>query len=234
MNISQTGAAKAVPVCYFPYEKGDNMQLTSRQKEITRIVRENGPITGEMIAERLHVTRSALRGDLAVLLSGEVIAARRRLGYYYLGGGEDPAAAEIRSCTAESCMSRPVLVNADSNAYDAAVLLFTEDIGTLFVGKEDDVLGVVSRKDLLKSAMGREDLAKVPISMVMTSRSKMIYAEPDEDMVSIAQKLIDYEIDCLPVGTFKDVNGEKKFQLKGRISKTIITRLFLELGRGKR
>lgn len=35
------------------------MQLTSRQKEITRIVRENGPITGEMIAERLHVTRSA-------------------------------------------------------------------------------------------------------------------------------------------------------------------------------
>lgn len=60
------------------------MQLTSRQKEITRIVRENGPITGEMIAERLHVTRSALRGDLAVLLSGEVIAARRRLGYYYL------------------------------------------------------------------------------------------------------------------------------------------------------
>ena len=56
------------------------MQLTGRQQEITRIVRENGPITGEMIAQRLPVTRSALRGDLAVLLSGEVIAARRRLG----------------------------------------------------------------------------------------------------------------------------------------------------------
>ena len=70
------------------------MRLTERQKEITAIVRENGPITGEQIAERLHVTRSALRGDLAVLLSGEVIAARRRLGYYYLGGGEDPAAME--------------------------------------------------------------------------------------------------------------------------------------------
>ena len=139
---------------------------------------------------------------MAVLLSGEVIAARRRLGYYYLGGGEDPAAAEIRSCTAESCMSRPVLVSAESNAYDAAVLLFTEDIGTLFVGKPDDVMGVVSRKDLLKTAMGRENLTKVPISMVMTSRSKMIFAEPDEDMVSVAQKLIDYEIDCLPVRHF--------------------------------
>ena len=169
------------------------MQLTGRQQEITRIVRENGPITGEMIAQRLHVTRSALRGDLAVLLSGEVIAARRRLGYYYLGGGEDPAAAEIRSCTAEDCMSRPILVGAESNAYDAAVLLFTEDIGTLFVGKKDDIQGVVSRKDLLKAAMGRDDLAKVPISMVMTSRSKMIYAEPKEDLVSIAQKMMDYE-----------------------------------------
>ena len=73
------------------------MQLTSRQKEITRIVRENGPITGEMIAERLHVTRSALRGDLAVLLSGDVSAARRRLGNFFVGGGVDPAAAEIRS-----------------------------------------------------------------------------------------------------------------------------------------
>ncbi len=44
------------------------MQLTSRQKEIARIIRENEPITGETIAERLNVTRSALRGDLAVLL----------------------------------------------------------------------------------------------------------------------------------------------------------------------
>ena len=192
------------------------MQLTGRQQEITRIVRENGPITGEMIAQRLHVTRSALRGDLAVLLSGEVIAA------------------EIRSCTAEDCMSRPILVGAESNAYDAAVLLFTEDIGTLFVGKKDDIQGVVSRKDLLKAAMGRDDLAKVPISMVMTSRSKMIYAEPKEDLVSIAQKMMDYEVDCLPVGTFKNVGNDRKFVLIGRVSKTNITRLFLELGKGGR
>lgn len=60
----------------------------------------------------------------------------------------------------------------------------------------------------------------------------MIYAEPKEDMVSIAQKLIDYEIDCLPVGTFKDVGGEE-IRSQGRISKTNITRLFLDLGKGK-
>lgn len=210
------------------------MQLTSRQKEIARIIRENEPITGETIAERLNVTRSALRGDLAVLLAGEIIAARRRLGYFYLGGGENPVSVEIRSVTVKDCMSRPIMVKNSANAYDAAVLLFTEDIGTIFVGQEDDVAGVVSRKDLLKCAMGNDDLTKVPISMVMTSRAKMIYAEPTEDLVSIAQKMIDYEIDCLPVGKFEDVDGERRFVLVGRMSKTNITRLFLELGKGKR
>lgn len=210
------------------------MQLTDRQKEITRIVQENGPITGEMIAAKLHVTRSALRGDLAVLLSGEVIAARRRLGYYYLGGGADPAASEIRKCAVAGHMSRPVLVSGEANAYDAAVLLFTEDIGTIFVGEEDNLLGVVSRKDLLKAAMGREGLQQMPISMVMTPKSKMIYAEEDEEMVAVAQKLIDYEIDCLPVVAVTEAEGEKKFKLLGRISKTNITRLFLDLGLGRR
>ncbi len=216
------------------FQERNNMQLTDRQKEITRIVREDGPITGEMIAAKLHVTRSALRGDLAVLLSGEVIAARRRLGYYYLGGGTDPAASEIRKCTAQEYMSRPVLVASDANAYDAAVLLFTEDIGTIFVGEEDNLLGVVSRKDLLKAAMGREGLQQMPVSMVMTPKSKMICAEPTEEMVNVAQKLIDYEIDCLPVVTTIDEGGKKRYKLHGRISKTNITRLFLELGLGQR
>ena len=53
-------------------------------------------------------------------------------------------------------------------------------------------------------------------------------------MVSVAQKLIDYQIDCLPVGIFQDAEGEKKFKLMGRISKTNITRLFLDLGTKKR
>ncbi len=210
-----------------------SLRLTERQKEITAIVRENGPITGEQIAERLHVTRSALRGDLAVLLSGEVIAARRRLGYYYLGGGEDPAAMEIRKCIVEDCMSSPAIVSVTASAYDAAVLLFTQDIGTVFVGIKEDVLGVVSRKDLLKAAMGRENLQSMPISMVMTSKSKMIFAEPKDSMVDVAKKLIDYEIDCLPVITIEDEGGSKKYVLHGRLSKTNITRLFLELGKGK-
>ena len=109
-------------------------------------------LSQEMIAQRLHVTRSAAwRSGGSSFRRGNRCPPSSRLLLPW--GGEDPAAAEIRSCTAEDCMSRPILVGAESNAYDAAVLLFTEDIGTLFVGKKDDIQGVVSRKDLLKAAI---------------------------------------------------------------------------------
>ena len=42
------------------------ISLSNRQKRIAEIVRQDGPITGEHIAERLNVTRAALRSDLAV------------------------------------------------------------------------------------------------------------------------------------------------------------------------
>ena len=205
-----------------------SLRLTERQKEITAIVRENGPITGEQIAERLHVTRSALRGDLAVLLSGEVIAARRRLGYYYLGGGEDPAAMEIRKCIVEDCMSSPAIVSVTASAYDAAVLLFTQDIGTVFVGTKEDVLGVVSRKDLLRASMGQTDSHTMPISMIMTPVSKVITVEPTDTLVEAAQKMIDYEVDCLPVVVREDVENKKRLKVVGRVSKTTVAKVFLE------
>ena len=41
--------------------------LSERQETILQIVKENSPITGQHIANRLHVTRAALRSDLAIL-----------------------------------------------------------------------------------------------------------------------------------------------------------------------
>lgn len=43
------------------------MELTHRQEQIIEIVKENGPITGENIADRLNLTRATLRPDLAIL-----------------------------------------------------------------------------------------------------------------------------------------------------------------------
>ena len=37
------------------------MQLNERQEKIVEIVKEQGPITGEKVADMLHLTRASLR-----------------------------------------------------------------------------------------------------------------------------------------------------------------------------
>ena len=59
--------------------------LSNRQKQIAEIVRLDGPITGEHIAERLNVTRAALRSDLAILVLGGILDARTNFGFFYFG-----------------------------------------------------------------------------------------------------------------------------------------------------
>ena len=50
-----------------------------------QIVKDQGPITGEHIAEQLHLTRATLRPDLAILTMAGFLEARPRVGYFYSG-----------------------------------------------------------------------------------------------------------------------------------------------------
>ena len=50
-----------------------------------QIVKENGPITGEHIAEQLNLTRATLRPDLSILTMAGFLDARPRVGYFYTG-----------------------------------------------------------------------------------------------------------------------------------------------------
>ena len=54
--------------------------------------------------------------------------------------------------------------------------MFLVDVGTVFVLDEAGLLvGVVSRKDLLKAAINNgSDLREIPVVMVMTPLSKLI------------------------------------------------------------
>ena len=128
------------------------------------------------------------------------------------------------------------IVGEHTSAYDAVIAMFTEDAGTVFVATDNILAGVVSRKDLLKTAMGNNDLRALPVRMVMTPVSKVIYVQADEKALAAAQRMIEYEIDCLPVVHVLDTDEEDKkdLQIVGRISKTNITRLFVECGLGRR
>ncbi|MGG3736278.1 helix-turn-helix domain-containing protein, partial [Heyndrickxia coagulans] len=61
------------------------IELTKRQEQILEIVKTNGPITGEHIAEKLNLTRATLRPDLAILTMAGYLDARPRVGYFYTG-----------------------------------------------------------------------------------------------------------------------------------------------------
>ena len=208
---------------------GYRVKLSKRQEQIAQIVREEGPVTGSAIAEHLEVTRSALRSDLSVLTMLGVLDARPNVGYYYVGLSKETQTAErLKSFLVSDVLSQAVVVNGDTSLYDTIVTLFTEDVGTILVCDGSYLMGVVSRKDLLRASMGQTDSHTMPISMIMTPVSKVIAVEPTDTLVEAAQKMIDYEVDCLPVVAREDVGNKKRLKVVGRVSKTTVAKVFLE------
>ena len=208
---------------------GYRVKLSKRQEQIAQIVREEGPVTGSAIAEHLEVTRSALRSDLSVLTMLGVLDARPNVGYYYVGLSKETQTAErLKSFLVSDVLSQAVVVNGDTSLYDTIVTIFTEDVGTILVCDDSYLVGVVSRKDLLRASMGQTDSHTMPISMIMTPVSKVITVEPTDTLVEAAQKMIDYEVDCLPVVVREDVENKKRLKVVGRVSKTTVANVFLE------
>ncbi len=213
-----------------------SISLTTRQRTIVDIVKNEGPITGEQIAERVHVTRAALRSDLAILVMSGLLDARPKVGYFYTGKNTLAFfTEELKLVLVRDIQSVPVVLPVTATAYDAAVTLFLEDVGTLFLVEGQGVLaGVVSRKDLLKAALGKGgDLSQVPVKMVMTPLSKLIVTEPEESVVTAARKIIDNEVDALPVVRPLETGG-RDYEVVGRLTKTNLARLLVDLAEGKR
>ena len=94
--------------------------------------------------------------------------------------------------------------------------------------------GVVSRKDFLKSAIGGLNLNKTPIAVIMTRMPNIIVTTLEENILDAAIKLIDHEIDSLPVVEEVELEDRSKaYKVVGRITKTTITRLFVELAKNE-
>ncbi|HHU32083.1 MAG TPA: helix-turn-helix transcriptional regulator [Clostridia bacterium] len=211
------------------------MQLTPRQLRIIEIVKAHGPITGEQIARKVNLTRATIRPDLAILTMSGILDARPRVGYYYSGkSSQNLIAEELKRTKVKDLKSMPVVVNEHTTFYDAIVTMFTEDVGTLFVVDEDGFLsGVVSRKDFLRQALGQGDFLRMPVSVIMTRMPNIVMVEPDETVYEAAKKIIEHEIDALPiVKKVKGENNKEGIQVVGRFTKTNITRHYVELSEG--
>ncbi|WP_411168635.1 helix-turn-helix transcriptional regulator [Clostridium sp. MB05] len=211
------------------------MKLSQRQEEIIRIVKEGQPVTSETLADKLGVTRAALRADLAILTMIGILDARPKVGYVYLGEAHNTRILEnISKVLVGEIMSKPVTVSEETTVYDAIVFLFLNDVGTLFIENNGILVGAVSRKDFLKTAIGGTDIHKVPIGVIMTRMPNIICGYSDDSAYSLAKKIIEHEIDSIPIVEKVEtaINEKNQFKIVGKISKTNITKLFVKLGEG--
>jgi DeoR family transcriptional regulator, catabolite repression regulator len=204
------------------------MELNNRQEHILQIVKDNGPITGEQIAERLNLTRATLRPDLAILTMAGYLDARPRVGYFYSGKtGTQLLTENLKKILVRNYQSIPVVVNENVSVYDAIVTMFLEDVGTLFVIDENThLVGVLSRKDLLRASIGKQELSSIPVNIIMTRMPNITTCQKDDLLIDVAKSLIEKQIDAVPVVNVTE-NGD--LEVTGRITKTNITKAFVAL-----
>lgn len=203
------------------------IELNKRQEQILQIVKDNGPITGEHIADRLNLTRATLRPDLAILTMAGYLDARPRVGYFYTGKtGEQLLTDKITKILVNDYQSIPVVVSESVSVYDAIVTMFLEDVGTLFVVDENSILvGVLSRKDLLRASLGKQELTSIPVNIIMTRMPNISMCQKDDLLIDVARKLIEKQIDAMPIVRETD----KGYEVTGRITKTNMTKALVSL-----
>ena len=211
------------------------MKLSDRQEEIIKLVRVGQPVTSEALADKLGVTRAALRADLAILTMIGTLDARPKVGYVCSDKPKRNLLLDyISEIKVSEIMSKPAVINESTMVYDAIVYLFLNDVGTVFVENNGNLVGAVSRKDFLKISIGGTDIHKVPVGIIMTRMPNIICGRADDSAYEIASKIIEHEIDSIPIVETLKVHGDKEqYKIIGKVSKTNITKLFVKMGKSK-
>jgi len=166
-----------------------------------------------------------------------ILAARPRVGYYYIGKPVHSLfAARLRKVKVDEIKSVPIVVKDSMSVYESIITMFLEDVGTLFVVNDRGILvGVVSRKDFLKVALGKTDIHQMPVGIIMTRMPNLVTTTPEESIYEAAKKIIEHQVDSLPVVRLADsvdslsAKGKDEWEICGRITKTNLTKLLVEL-----
>lgn len=212
------------------------IELSARQLDIVQYVKQNAPITGEQIAEWLGLSRPTIRSDLALLVMLGYLDAKPKVGYF-LGKAADQQRREtslLFELKVKDVQSLPVIIKENATVQDAVVTLFLENVGSLIVtGQDGQLAGMVSRKDLLKVTLGNAGAPQMPVSLVMTRQPNIATVGPEETVLDAARKMIQHEVDTLPViDADPDHPGTGRQAVVGRMTKTTLTKVLLSLAGG--
>lgn len=203
------------------------MELSQRQMKIIEIVKEHQPISGETIAKQLGLSRATLRNDLSILTMTGLLDARPKVGYFYTGQTVEPLLFEkLYHTKVAEVMIPPLLISQTVSVYEAVTTLFMYDVGSLYVkNDQDELIGVLSRKDLLRFAISNAALEKTPVAMIMTRMPNIVTITPAETILTAGTLLGRHEVDTLPV-----VDPQEPKKVIGKITKTRLMNYFIQAG----
>ena len=206
------------------------MELTDRQKQIIEIVKKQQPISGEKIASILGFARATLRPDFSLLTMSGSLQAKPKVGYLINEEHTNSVLVEqIAKQKVEKVMAISVNLTKETSIQDAIIQLFLEDCGSLYVTDNREILGIVSRKDLLKSALGDSDLNAIPVGMVMTKMPNLYTVFSDTLVVDATKLLVTHRVDSLPVLSRPVYEETGKKEVIGKFSKSTASRLLLDI-----
>ncbi len=199
------------------------MELTDRQKEILKIVKEEEPITSQELAGRLNLTRAALRTDLALLTMARLLEAKPRVGYFHNPQNSPVWLSNLLWGTkVEAVQSVPVVITEGSTVHNAAVQLFLEDAETLFVVNEDNKpAGLVTAKDLIKVMLGGIENRELPVKVAMVRLPEDQKLKIDDNLYRALLLLQDASREAVPV-------VDDKQSLVGRVTRQGVFRFLLD------
>ncbi|ANZ60062.1 hypothetical protein AYR62_01915 [Secundilactobacillus paracollinoides] len=203
------------------------MELTERQQTIIKMLKETSPLTGEEIATQLNLSVPTIRGDLRLLTAVEILDARPKVGYVYRGEQQVGLNyGELFEKPIADIMQAPVTIRDNATLAEAVSKLFLDDVGSLYVVDQDGrLVGLMSRKDLLRASFNNNNAESMLVSVIMTRMPNIVTVTAEMTLVAVGQLLLTHMVDSLPI-----VDKQDPQKLVGRITKNRIFQYFIEQG----
>jgi len=206
------------------------LEFSQRQKEIITIVKAEQPITAEKIAEIVGYSKATLRPDFSLLTMSGILTAKPKVGYLINEEFSDSLVVDqIARQKIEHVMAVAVNIPKELSIQDAIIQLFLEDCGSLYIVEDRVLVGIVSRKDLLKGALGDADLSKVPVGTLMSKMPNIYTIFDDTSVLEATRSLVLHAVDSLPVLSREIYDSEGKKVVVGKFSKSTATRQLLDI-----
>ncbi len=203
------------------------MDFTKRQTRIINMLKQTSPLTSEKIAGNLELSVSTIRPDLRFLTSVEILNARPKVGYEFKGN-------QLLNFDYDHIYQTPISeillptteIKASDTLQVAVGKLFLKDVGSLYVVNEKgDLVGLISRKDLLRASLNNSNVQSMMASIIMTRMPNIITATPDMSVATPDMSVIEAGKYSLPV-----VEKQSSRHAIGKITKNRIFQHFIEIG----